>query len=109
VKTQLVKTNEILNDASNKEFVNIFESKYVKLAVQKIDGKHNFRHINNTSDEHIIVLDGKFRIWTEQGEVTGTSGDIISIPKRIEHGDIFGEKARIIVLENITNRELSNG
>ncbi|MES0489742.1 MAG: cupin domain-containing protein [Leptospirales bacterium] len=100
MKASVIKTESILNKAGNKEFTNVYQAGSLHIAAQKIDGDHLFKHINDTANEYIVVLSGNFSIWTESGVCEGTSGDIICIPQGLEHGNIKGNDARILILEN---------
>ena len=103
MNTQLTKTLKILKDSNNKQFIEIIKSSHMNLSAQRIDGENNFKHINKTSDEHIIILEGSLNIWTETGHLSGEAGDIITIPRLQEHGNITAHHAKILVLENKTN------
>ena len=97
---KIIKGESILNEAANYEFVNLLKTPSMNVAAQKINGEHRFKHRNNAGSEFIVILSGAFSIWTESGVFQGAAGDIICIPQGLEHGNIKGDDAKILILEN---------
>ncbi len=95
----VVSVIEKLNQGRNKQFIPCSETESLNLACQKIDGDHRFKHLNEEHDEILFVISGTLKVWTSEGEYHLKAGDMLNIPKNIEHGDLFGCDATILIIE----------
>jgi len=90
---------EKLDHGKNNQFIPCMETESFNVACQKIDGEHSFKHLNREHDEILLVLSGNLNVWTDDGEFELTQGDCLQIPKGVTHGELFGKKASILILE----------
>ena len=88
-----------LGKSHNRQFVLAMETESLKVSCQRIDGLHSFKHLNENHDEILYVLSGKLEVWTSEGNYSLKAGDLIKIPKGLEHGDLKGSDAKILIIE----------
>ena len=98
--TPLIKSiDQLLSQAKERQFISVMETESLKIACQKFDGEHRFRHLNEDHDEVIYVMSGELTVWTDQGEHHLKKGEMLKIPKGVEHGDLFGKKVEILIID----------
>ncbi|MBF0276034.1 MAG: cupin domain-containing protein [Nitrospinae bacterium] len=90
---------ELLKGVTDKTFVDVLNTESFKVACQKFNGSHAFRHLNMKHDEVLYVISGEIMVWTSEGEHYLKAGEILKIPKGIEHGDLEGKNVEILILE----------
>jgi len=88
-----------LDKSRNRQFVLAMETESLIVACQKIEGPHTFHHLNEKHDEILHVLSGQLEVWTSEGTHTLKAGDLLKIPKGVEHGDLIGTNAQILIIE----------
>lgn len=95
----IVSVNKKLSEGRNNQFITCSTTESFGIACQKIDGEHTFRHLNTEHDEILFVISGELSVWTSEGIHQLKTGDMLNIPRNIEHGDLFGRSAEILILE----------
>lgn len=68
------------------------------IMVVKVKGEFNWHHHDDT-DDFFMVLQGRIRIETEEGNVTLGPGELYVIPKGVEHRPVAEEEAHLMLIE----------
>ncbi len=68
------------------------------IMVVKVKGEFNWHHHDDT-DDFFMVLEGRIRIETENGDVELGPGELYVIPKGIEHRPVAEEEAHLMLIE----------
>ncbi len=87
---------------------------YVKLA--RLQGEFVWHHHEN-EDELFLVVKGRLVIRLREGEVTLEEGELVVIPRGVEHMPVAEEEAWVLLLEpkttlntgNVTNERTVEG
>jgi mannose-6-phosphate isomerase-like protein (cupin superfamily) len=56
-------------------------------------------HEHPETDDFFLVLDGRIRIETEEGDVTLEAGDLYVVPKGVSHRPVADEEAHVLLIE----------
>ena len=99
MKPVVYSVHQQLEKAKERQFVHALETESLNVACQKFDGLHSFRHLNREHDEIWYVISGELEAWTEKGKYSLKAGDLIKVPKGIEHGDLVGRDVEILIIE----------
>jgi len=78
---------------------------YIKLV--KIKGKFVWHH-HETEDELFLVVKGRLLIKLRDQEIHLEEGELVIIPKGIEHLPVASEEARVLLLEPKTTLNTGN-
>lgn len=66
--------------------------------VAKVQGEFVW-HEHPDTDDFFLVLAGRVRIETGQGDVTLEAGDLYVVPKGVSHRPVADEEAHILLIE----------
>lgn len=100
----MTKPNKInLNDKFSK-FSDLWSPKVigelhgVALKVVKVKGEFNWHHHDN-EDELFWVINGQLTIHFRDGDVVLNPGDLLIIPRKVEHKPVAKEETEIVLIE----------
>ena len=68
------------------------------IMVVKVKGEFNW-HSHEDTDDFFMVLSGRIRIETENGNVELGPGELYVIPKGIQHRPVAEEEAHLMLIE----------
>ena len=68
------------------------------IMVVKVKGEFNW-HSHEDTDDFFMVLSGRIRIETENGNVDLGPGELYVIPKGIQHRPVAEEEAHLMLIE----------
>lgn len=80
MKPILYSVPSVLDEAGNRQFVPALETESLKVACEKIEGLHSFRHLNEDHDAILYLLSGELEVWTSEGTYALKAGDLFKIP-----------------------------
>jgi mannose-6-phosphate isomerase-like protein (cupin superfamily) len=72
---------------------------HVKLA--KLEGEFVW-HQHEAEDELFLVVKGRLKILLRDGEVTLGPGELVVVPKGVEHCPVAEEECHVLLLEPVT-------
>ncbi|UUX51775.1 cupin domain-containing protein [Nisaea acidiphila] len=68
------------------------------IMVVKVKGEFNW-HSHDDTDDFFMVLEGRIRIETEDGDVTLGPGELYVVPKNVRHRPVAEEEAHLLLIE----------
>ena len=86
----------LFNDHWSPKVIGELNGQYIKLA--KVKGEFVW-HNHREEDELFMVIKGILRIEFEEGSKTINAGEMVIVPKGLEHKPIADEEAWIILIE----------
>ena len=95
-KISLVQKFSLFNDYWQPKIVGELNDAYIK--VVKLKGEFVW-HQHATEDELFLVIKGYLRILLRDGEVNLEPGELVIIPKGVEHCPIAEEEAQVVLME----------
>jgi mannose-6-phosphate isomerase-like protein (cupin superfamily) len=96
---RIASVEQVLEGVKPNRLIPFAQSESMAIMAQRIDGVHTFRHLNESHDEIIFVVAGELDVWTAAGTYTVKQGESITLPRDVEHGDLVGRQAVILVME----------
>lgn len=95
-KVNLVQKLTLFNDLWSPKIVGELNDSYVK--VVKVQGEFVWHHHEN-EDELFLVLNGRLQIQFRDRDVWLEEGEMLVIPRGVEHRPVAEEEAHILLLE----------
>lgn len=95
-KVSLTEKLESFNDYWNPRIIGEVNDSYVKLA--KLKGEFIW-HRHEDEDELFLVVKGTLRIELPEGEVRLEEGELMIIPKGVEHRPVADGEAHVLLFE----------
>jgi mannose-6-phosphate isomerase-like protein (cupin superfamily) len=92
----LAKKFALFEDTWSPKIVGAFNENYVKLV--RIDGEFIWHH-HEREDELFVVLDGRLTMQFRDGDVPVGPGEIIIVPRGVEHRPVTDRPVRIMLIE----------
>ncbi len=86
----------LFQDRWSPKIIGELNGQYVKLA--KMKGEFEWHHHKN-EDELFLVVKGSFRMKLREGDIVVSEGEIIIIPKGLDHCPVAEEEAEILLFE----------
>lgn len=93
------------NDHFNPRIVAELNGQFVKLA--KFKGEFVW-HFHENEDELFMVLKGKFNMEFREKIVEVKEGEIIIVPKGVEHRPVAAEEVHVMLFEPVTTVNTGN-
>ena len=69
-----------------------------EVMVAKLEGEFPW-HVHDATDDLFLVLEGRIRIETEQGDVNLGPGELYVVPKGIRHRPVAEAEAHVLLVE----------
>ncbi len=69
-----------------------------QVKMERSEGWSHYSYTNQ-KDELVLVLEGEVMLQSSQGELKLNKGDMVLLPKGLNHGPIYGEKAKLLIFE----------
>jgi len=95
-KINLKQKFSLFQDRWSPKIIGELNGQYVKLA--KMKGEFEWHH-HDDEDELFLVVKGSFRMKLREGDIVVREGEIIIIPKGLEHCPVAEEEAEILLFE----------
>lgn len=95
-KVNLAEKLSLFNDHFNPRVVASLNGQEVKLV--KINGAFDWHHHAN-ADEMFLVVKGKFRMSFRDRDVELSEGEMIVVPRGVEHRPVADEEAHVMLFE----------
>lgn len=95
-KIALARKFEKINDHWNPRIVGELNGQHVKLV--KIQGSFDWHH-HDREDELFLVHRGNFRMELRDGAVELAAGDMLIVPRGVEHRPVAEKEAEILLFE----------
>jgi len=95
-KITLVQKFSLINEYWQPKIVGELNDAYIK--VVKLKGEFVW-HQHTTDDELFLVIKGRLRILLRDGEVNLGAGELVIIPKGVEHCPVAEEEAQVVLME----------
>ena len=95
-KVNLQKKFSLFQDHWSPKIIGELNGQYVKLA--KMKGEFQWHH-HDDEDELFLVVKGSFRMKLRDGDIVVSEGELIIIPKGLEHCPVAEEEAQILLFE----------
>ena len=78
---------------------------HVKLA--KLEGEFVWHH-HSDEDEMFLVVKGSLTICTPEGDLTVNEGELVIIPRGVEHLPVAAEEVQVLLIEPKSTRNTGN-
>ncbi len=94
---------------SIKEKLSLFTDQWTPKVITMLDGNHVYLtkiegdfvwHSHDEQDELFIVIEGRFRMEFRDRQVWVEEGEILVVPKGVEHRPCADELCKLLVIEN---------
>jgi mannose-6-phosphate isomerase-like protein (cupin superfamily) len=95
-KINLVQKFSLFDEYWQPKIVGELNDAYIK--VVKLKGEFIW-HQHATEDELFLVIKGQLRILLRDGEIHLEPGELVIIPKGVEHCPVAEEEAQVILME----------
>ncbi len=95
-KINLVQKFSLFDEYWKPKIVGELNDAYIK--VVKLKGEFVW-HQHATEDELFLLIEGRLRILLRDGEVNLAPGELVIIPKGIEHCPVADEEAQVVLME----------
>jgi mannose-6-phosphate isomerase-like protein (cupin superfamily) len=95
-KINLAKKFNLFSEYWSPKIVGELNDSFIKLA--KLKGEFDWHHHEN-EDEMFLVVKGKLIIKFRDKEVSVEEGELIVIPKGVDHLPVAAEEVRVILIE----------
>lgn len=95
-KINLKQKFSLFQDRWSPKIIGELNGQYVKLA--KLKGEFQWHHHEN-EDELFLVVKGSFTMKLKEGDVRISEGELIIIPRGVEHCPVAEEEAQILLFE----------
>jgi mannose-6-phosphate isomerase-like protein (cupin superfamily) len=111
-KVNLLQKLSLINDYWNPRIVGELNGQYLKLV--KFQGPFTWHH-HETEDEMFLVVKGRFRMELREGDgeeaqrdVWIEEGEIIIVPRGVEHRPVAEEECHVLLFEPATTLNTGN-
>ena len=104
-KVNLAEKLALFSETYSPKIVGELNDSYVK--VVKIQGEFVWHH-HDAEDELFLVLKGRLTIHLRDGDVVLDPGELVVIPKGVEHKPEATEEAHVVLLEPKTTLNTGN-
>jgi mannose-6-phosphate isomerase-like protein (cupin superfamily) len=104
-KTNLASKFELINEYWQPKIVGELNDSYIKLA--KIKGEFVWHH-HESEDELFLIVKGNLTIRLKDGEINLGSGELVVIPRGVEHMPVASEEVQLLLLEPKTTINTGN-
>ncbi|MEX2088835.1 MAG: cupin domain-containing protein [Bacteroidota bacterium] len=104
-KINLEEKFNLFQDQWNPKIVAGLNDHFIKLV--KIQGEFLWHHHDN-EDELFFVVKGKMLMKFQEGDVEVNEGEMIIVPKGVEHKPVAEQETHIILLEPMATRHTGN-
>jgi len=98
-KINLIQKFSLFNDYWQPKIIVELNDAYIKLV--KLKGEFVW-HQHATEDELFLVIKGRLRILLRDGEVNLEPGELVIIPRGVEHCPVAEEEAQVVLMESKT-------
>jgi mannose-6-phosphate isomerase-like protein (cupin superfamily) len=98
-KINLIQKFSLFNDYWQPKIIGELNDAYIKLV--KLKGEFVW-HQHATEDELFLVIKGRLRILLRDGEVNLEPGELVIIPRGVEHCPVAEEEAQVVLMESKT-------
>ncbi len=95
-KVNLTEKLSVFDDAFGPRIIGRYNGD--KIQVTKVRGTFVW-HAHQETDDLILVIDGKLRVETRDGAVELGPGELVVVPKGVEHRTVAEREAHILVVE----------
>src|SRR4249920_1863892 len=95
-KVNLAQKFSMFNDFWNPKIVGELNDSHVKLV--KLKGEFVWHHHEN-EDELFFVIKGKLLIRLRDGDITLEEGEMVIIPRGVEHQPVAEDEVHVLLLE----------
>jgi mannose-6-phosphate isomerase-like protein (cupin superfamily) len=104
-KINLDEKFQLFNDYWSPKVVADLNDSQVKLA--KFKGEFNWHHHDN-EDELFIVIKGELKIQFRDKDITAKPGEMILVPRKVEHCPLAEDEVWVILIEPNTTLNTGN-
>ena len=112
-KINLLQKLSLINDHWNPRIIGELNGQYLKLV--KFKGPFTWHH-HETEDEMFLVVKGRFRMEFREGnegssaqkDVWLEEGELIIVPRGVEHRPVAEEEAEVLLFEPATTLNTGN-
>lgn len=104
-KVVLAQKFGVINDHWNPRIIGELNGQHVKIA--KIRGSFDWHH-HAREDELFLVHRGRFRMEFRDHSVELAPGDMLIVPRGVEHRPVADEEAEIVMFEPAGTRNTGN-
>ena len=95
-KINLVQKFTLFNEYWQPKIIGELNDAYIKLV--KLRGEFIW-HQHAAEDELFLVIKGRLRILLRDGEVNLEAGELVIIPRGVEHCPVAEEEAQVVLME----------
>jgi mannose-6-phosphate isomerase-like protein (cupin superfamily) len=95
-KINLIQKFSLFNDYWQPKIVGELNDTYIKIV--KFKGEFVW-HQHIAEDELFLVIQGRLRILLRDGEINLESGELVIIPRGVEHCPVAEEEAQVVLME----------
>jgi mannose-6-phosphate isomerase-like protein (cupin superfamily) len=95
-KINLIQKFSLFNDHWQPKIIGELNDAYIK--VVKLEGEFVW-HKHATEDELFLVIKGRLRILFRDEEMNLESGELVIIPRGVEHCPVAEEEAQVVLME----------
>ncbi len=104
-KISLIKKLDLINEYWKPKIIGELNDSYIKLA--KLKGEFIWHHHEN-EDELFLIIKGNLTIRLKDGEINLGPGELVVIPRGVEHLPVASEEVQLLLLEPKTTVNTGN-
>jgi mannose-6-phosphate isomerase-like protein (cupin superfamily) len=95
----------LFSDYWHPRIVGELNGQHVKLA--RLKGQFVWHH-HDDGDELFLVIQGRLRMRFRDGEVQVAEGELIIVPRGVEHLPVADDEVQVLLFERVTTRNTGN-
>ena len=104
-KVNLAEKLALFDERWSPKIVAELNDAYVKIV--KVEGEFVWHHLDD-EDELFLVVSGRLRMQLRDGDVVLGPGELIVVPKGVEHRPIAEEETHVVLIEPKTTLNTGN-
>lgn len=104
-KVSLAEKFSLFDERWSPKVVGELNGQHVKLA--RLEGEFVWHH-HDDEDELFLVVGGRLRMDFEDGPVWLDEGELLIVPRGVEHRPVAEEEARVLLFEPASTRNTGN-